>query len=81
MRYIKLLLLLIVTLFSTFSFSSCNMNQSSNNTLNWNSSVEYSFDEEGIVSCVIRQDFYLNDVHYVMNLEKVLPPQMKIIIC
>ncbi len=73
MRYIKLLLL-IVTLFSTFSFSSCNMNQSSNNTLNWNSSVEYSFDEEGIVSRVIRQDFYLNDVHYVMNLEKVLPP-------
>ncbi len=53
MRYIKLLLL-IVTLFSTFSFSSCNMNQSSNNTLNWNSSVEYSFDEDSIVSRVIR---------------------------
>ena len=61
MRYIKLLLL-GVTLVSTFSFSSCNMNQSSNNTPNSNGSIEYSFDEEGIVSCVIRQDFYLNDV-------------------
>lgn len=58
MRYIKLLLL-GVTLVSTFSFSSCNMNKSSNNTPNSNSSVEYSFDEEGIVSCVIRQDFIL----------------------
>ena len=79
MRKIKLFLLLGVILFNTFAFTSCNMNQSFNNIpndsssiINCDSSEEYSFDEEGIIDCVLRQDFYLDGVHYVMNLEKEL---------
>mgnify|MGYP006917398131 CR=1 FL=1 len=74
---IKLFLVLGVILFSTFTFTSCNLNHSSiNSEFDSNSDITSNnvdnslYEEDIFVDAILRQDFYLNGVHYVMNLEK-----------
>ncbi len=73
-------LFLLVPLFAVCSCSSNQINSSSinsefdsNSDITSNSNIDNSSNEENIfVDVILRQDFYLDGVHYVMNLEKKL---------
>ncbi len=73
-------LFLFVSLFFICSCSNNRINASSinskfgsNSDITSNNNLDNSFNEEDIfVDAILRQDFYLNGAHYVMNLEKKL---------